>query len=94
MRTPYQKGRDFEYSVKRSLEARGFVVFRLAGSKPLDLIAFSPKGKVYLIECKKMNYISREQREAQMALAKRIGAEYLIITRENKYDVLSRIAPL
>ena len=47
----YAKGRRFEYQVKKMLEKDGYIVFRLAGSKPLDLIAFR-KGKVMFCECK------------------------------------------
>jgi len=47
----YRKGRRLEYMVKRLFEARGWTVFRCAGSKPLDLVAFK-NGFVTLIECK------------------------------------------
>jgi len=47
----YRKGYRFELRVKKYLEGRGFKVFRCAASKPVDLIAMSPKA-VYMIECK------------------------------------------
>jgi Holliday junction resolvase len=47
----YIKGYRFEHRVKRYLERRGYKVFRLAGSKPADLIAVAGD-KVYLIECR------------------------------------------
>jgi len=41
MTTNYQKGRAFEYKIKKILENRGFIVFRTAGSHGLfDLICF------------------------------------------------------
>ena len=47
----YLKGRYFEYRVKEHLSKNGYLVFRLAGSKPIDLIAYKDN-KLYLIECK------------------------------------------
>jgi len=47
----YRKGYRFEHRVKRYLERKGYKVFRIAGSKPIDLIALS-SNRVYLIECK------------------------------------------
>ncbi len=47
----YLKGRYFEYRVKEYLSKKGYLVFRLAGSKPIDLIAYKDH-KLYLIECK------------------------------------------
>jgi hypothetical protein len=47
----YVKGRAFEYRVKHNLQRDGFVVFRFAGSKPLDLLAIK-NGKVMFCECK------------------------------------------
>ena len=87
----YVRGRSFEYRVKALLESMGFVVFRLAGSKPFDLIAFGPKGNVYLIECKLRGKPSKYQRERQENVARRIGAVYVLITSKNKYEVLRRI---
>lgn len=91
-KTPgYVRGRSFEYRIKKHLEAMGLIVFRLAGSKPIDLIAISPKGRIYFIECKLRGHANREQRIKQENLAKRVGAEYVIITSNNKYDVLTQI---
>jgi Holliday junction resolvase len=47
----YFKGRNFEYRVKQILLKEGFVVFRFAGSKPLDLMAIK-NGKILFCECK------------------------------------------
>lgn len=49
--TSYARGADFERTVKKDLEGRGFFVIRSAGSKsPVDLIAIRA-GQFYLIQC-------------------------------------------
>jgi len=58
----YQKGRNFEYQVKKLLQSQGFTVFRCASSKPLDLVAFK-LGKVLLVECKTSLNISEKDKE-------------------------------
>ena len=45
------RARWFEYAVKRKLQAEGFIVFRLMGSRPVDLVAFR-NGEILLVECK------------------------------------------
>ncbi|MEM1668908.1 MAG: restriction endonuclease [Thermofilaceae archaeon] len=51
--TNYQKGRNFEYLIRKKLESKGFLVIRSAGSKGLfDLVAIK-ENEVYLIQCKK-----------------------------------------
>jgi len=48
----YISGRNFEYSVRDHLEAKGYVVVRSAGSHtPIDLVAFNKYG-FNLIQCK------------------------------------------
>ena len=86
-----RRGTLFEYRIKKKLEELGFTVFRSAGSKPIDLIAFSPNGNVYLIECKLRGYASRQQKEKERELAKRINATYLIITSRNQSEVFRDI---
>ena len=51
MPSAYRRGYRFELRVRKYLERRGFKVFRCAASKPVDLIAMSPRA-VYLVECK------------------------------------------
>ena len=51
MNNRYRKGYRFEHRVKKYLEKKGYKVFRIAGSKPIDLIAMSSR-IVYLVECK------------------------------------------
>ena len=47
----YVRGRNFEYYAKKVLEKKGYKVIRVAGSKPIDLIAFGDDG-VFVVECK------------------------------------------
>jgi len=64
----YRKGRRFEYRVKKFLEERGFVVFRIAGSKPVDLIAINGTFNiVMIIECKNMK-MSNSRLEVELEL--------------------------
>jgi len=58
----YVKGRNFEYQVKRLLENQGYIVFRFAGSKPLDLLAVK-FGKVLFCECKTKYNVGFKERE-------------------------------
>ena len=74
MMSRYHSGRRFEYRVKKLLESHGYLVFRLAGSKPFDLIALRP-GEILFVECKKSGYISRTQMNRLCEMAKRVGAE-------------------
>ncbi|RLI06466.1 hypothetical protein DRO24_04880 [Candidatus Bathyarchaeota archaeon] len=78
----YERGRRFEYRVKRFLEGEGWVVIRAAGSKPIDLVALKD-GVVLFIECKKRGYVPRDQRDFQEGLARRAGARYIIVTPKN-----------
>lgn len=93
-RSPYARGRAFEYRVKSLLEGLGLVVFRLARGRPFDLVALSPRGNVYLVECKLRGRPDRRQREAQEAIARRVGARYVVVTSENALDVVRSIREL
>lgn len=58
--TNYQKGRNFEYSVKRKLELQGYIVVRSAGSHSyFDLIAFN-QNEVLCIQCKKKKSFQKD----------------------------------
>jgi hypothetical protein len=52
MTSNYVKGRYFEYEVERSLRKKGWVVFRSAGSRNVDLIAFRENARPLWISCK------------------------------------------
>jgi len=88
MVAPYIKGRAKEYRVKKFLEERGYVVFRCAGSKPVDLIALKKGKKPLLIEIKLTKYHKRRQLEEQLRLAERAGADYAFIGKGEIKDYL------
>jgi len=83
----YKKGRKFEYRVMRYIEKEGIdgkkniAVFRLAGSKPTDLIAISD-GKAYLIECKTNCYLPPDDRKKLKELEKSTGSRVLVAMRK------------
>jgi hypothetical protein len=57
----YNQGRQFETKVSGWLADRGLAVVRAAGSKgtgKMDLVAFSPDGRVLIIQCKTTGAIS------------------------------------
>lgn len=71
----YQKGRRFEYKVKKYLQNAGFTVFRCAGSKPIDLIAVKKNSHpvLLLIECKKSCILPERERRKLIHLAEETG---------------------
>ena len=81
-KTPrYLLGRQFEYRVKKLLEAEGYLVVRCARSKPFDLIAFFPGLPPLAVECKRSYsalYHSKEKIEEQRRLAERYGMDFLV----------------
>jgi len=68
----YYKGRRLEYKFKKILESEGYIVFRCAGSKPIDLIAIYP-GTIttHLIEVK-AGKASKESTEKLKFFAERL----------------------
>jgi len=92
MVTSKRKGYNFEYRVKRYLEGLGWFVVRCAGSKPFDLIGFSPNGIIYLIECKYAKYISKNQLFYQdaiyMRLREKFNVRYVVVNPKNFREVL------
>jgi len=81
--TPYERGRAFEYRVKRHLESLGYFVFRQARSAPPDLIAIS-RGSILLIECKVDGLMSRDEKAHLKALAIQMGAGALMAYRKGR----------
>jgi len=73
--------------VKKELAGLGFLVFRISRSKPLDLIAISPKGKVFLIECKLNGLPSGEERRRWQGIASKYNVSYLAINRKNRKEI-------
>ena len=59
--TNYARGATFERTVKADLEAKGYIVFRSAGSHgPYDLVALGPSEM--LIQCKLNGKMSPKER--------------------------------
>lgn len=80
MNRKYRKGYLFERRVKKYLEKKGFRVFRLAGSKPADLIAMK-QNKVYIIECKIEERMRRSAAEKIQELSRGTPAKPVIALR-------------
>ena len=79
----YRKGYRFERRVRKLLESYGYVVFRTAGSKPVDLLAFS-RDKGYVIECKvHRKYIRKEDIDKLLSICEKTGLIPIIAYREN-----------
>lgn len=72
--TPYEKGRNAEYYVKKKLEGMGFVVVRSAGSKSggVDLVAVDAR-RVFFVEVKAYRLTPYKQRQIAADLWKAIG---------------------
>ena len=67
----YRKGYEFERRVRKLLEERGYVVFRSAGSKPVDLIVTDGR-ETYVIECKvNRGDLRREDLERMLKIHRR-----------------------
>jgi len=77
----YAKGRAFEYQVKKLLEAQGYIVFRCASSKPLDLVAFR-MGKVLICECK-TGSVSEKDRLKLGQWSLKLGFPVALFTKDN-----------
>lgn len=84
MNKNYQKGRRFEYAVKKHLEDKGYIVVRSAGSKsPFDLVAISLKVQypdVMLVQCKYGAKITKKERENLHELSKKVPRNIFVVT--------------
>ena len=83
MNRSYNKGYRFERRVRKYLEKKGYKVFRLAGSKPADLIAMD-NNKIFLIECKVDKKPRRAALEKIIELSKGTPAKPVIAIRINR----------
>lgn len=83
MNKKYKKGYLFERRVRKYLEKRGYRVFRLAGSKPADLIAMN-KENTFLIECKVRDKPSKKTIHKIIELVADTPAKPLIALRINR----------
>jgi len=98
------KGKQLEYKVKAMFQAKGYTVFRCAGSKPVDLIAIKiaikqSQGKIItnheilLIECKRGSHYPLEQKLRQIALAKLINAKLILVEKKGRKPIETQIYP-
>ncbi|MCD6445116.1 hypothetical protein J7L70_09045 [Candidatus Bathyarchaeota archaeon] len=69
------RGDSFELTVKHRLEREGWVVFRVKGSRLVDLVAVKPN-VITLVECKSDGSIPREQLTRLLRLAEKCGAGF------------------
>jgi len=65
----YERGRAFEYAVKKKLEERGWTVIRAAGSHGwADLVAWKEGTPTLIIQCKKYSAKDTELKEYKKML--------------------------
>ena len=78
----YHRGRNWEYEVKERLERAGWSVFRSAGSKPCDLLAFRLGSTPLWVECKLNRKPSRKETERLRSWAEAHGVRYIVAIRK------------
>lgn len=78
----YAKGRRWEYEVKQRLEHHGWIVFRCAGSKPVDLVAFHVIHLPLVVECKVGRRPPRTHINYWVALYSLVGVRYLVAVKK------------
>jgi len=84
MGSKYRKGHRWELKVKKMWEAKGFVVYRSAGSKgAADLIALKD-GKIVLIQVKINNKPTRSEVAKLLKKVKKCKATALIVLWNSK----------
>ena len=88
----YAKGRRIEYRVRDILSKAGWYVWRLAASKPFDLIAIK-NGEILIVECKRGSLLTRMEKSKLLEIAKNGGATPILAKYENNtihfYKILS-----
>ena len=79
----YIKGRNLEYQAKERLKSLSYVVFRCAGSRPVDLVAIKD-GRILLVECKAglKPYLSPSQSNHILGISKTINAISILVVRK------------
>lgn len=79
----YNRGRAFEYRVKKHLEKKGYFVVRSAGSKsPFDLVAISRRVRypdIMLIQCKYGTKIGKKERDNLYSMTNEFPRNVFII---------------
>lgn len=80
----YERGRKFEYRVRKHLRDEGYFVVRSAKSGTVcDLVALK-KGEILLIQCKLNKKISRKEKEELAKLAEQVGGKALLAYSEKR----------
>ena len=79
-----RKGYLWELEVQHRLESHRWMVFRCAGSKPLDLIAFRPGRLPLWIECRTSRSPSASERDFWEHLARITGAHFLVAVQRRR----------
>ena len=74
----YARGRLKEYRVKAELERRGYLVFRCAGSKPVDLIAFRRGLPPIFVEVRYGERPRKPSPEVEEKIAE-VGGKYVVV---------------
>lgn len=81
----YHKGRQFEYAVRDFYIQKGYFVLRSPRSLGLiDLVAIK-KGEILFIQCKLGGAISASDKKSLILLAKSVGAQPLLATKDRIY---------
>ena len=86
MTSNYKRGLRLEHRVRRLLEELGWRAFRLAGSKPFDLIAIRRGRRPLLVECRggAHPYVPRDRAERLLTLAEEVDATPLVAIRRGR----------
>lgn len=88
MATPYQRGRSFEYRVKKKLESLGYFVMRSAGSKgEVDLLAVK-HGTSLFLQSKLRGQISIAEQNELFLLSQKFGATPVIVMNSDSRKII------
>ena len=85
----YRKGAKYEYYVKKTLEEKGYLVVRSAGSHgPFDLVAIDiKKREILLVQVKKRKNVPSPVREALARLAGTYAVKPMLYLRGEWVDL-------
>ena len=77
----YAAGRRFEWACRAALEAAGWTVWRVAGSRtPVDLVGLRAGVAPVLVQCRRSGRLAPPERRALVDLAQRIGGLPVVAT--------------
>jgi len=88
MVTNYQRGRAFEYRVKKYFEDLGYFMGRSAGSKFPDLFGFNGHGDTILVECKTNRYITKEEKMEFEILRGKLPMTKLLVAYKKNHKIM------